>query len=179
MEPPEDGPVRRTRLVSGLAAAFGLMTAIFAVGGLVNPVLFVFALLFASVTYLLYSHATGRLLGRFYRGVEQRAAQGGADPGRGGFGAGPREGNRRQTRRQREQTGRRHRQGRRRQTGVGASDDPTPREACSVLGVDPGADERAVREAYRSRVKEVHPDTEGGDQDEFKRVREAYEVLTD
>jgi DnaJ-domain-containing protein 1 len=161
------------------------MTAIFAVGGLLNPVLFVFAPVFASVTYLLYSHATGRLLGRFYRGVEQRAAQGGTDRGRGGFGAGPREEwtspgeNRRQTRRRRERTGRRRRQGRHRQAGVGAGDEPTSREAYSVLGVDPGADEEAVREAYRSRVKEVHPDTEGGDQDEFKRVREAYEVLTD
>ncbi len=186
--------VRRTRLVTGLAAAFGLMTAIFVVGGVVSsPGLLVLALVFAPVTYLLYRHATGRLLGRVYRGVEQQAAQNGADPGRGGFGAGPREEwqpPRDERRRARQAQGRRRAQGRadgrgrtRRGGGRGprqrASDEPTPREAYSVLGVDPGADEAAVREAYRERIKEVHPDTDGGDEEAFKRVRAAYEVLTD
>jgi hypothetical protein len=36
---------------------------------------------------------------------------------------------------------------------------------------DAGLDE--IRAAYRRRVKETHPD-HGGDEDEFKRVREAY-----
>jgi curved DNA-binding protein CbpA len=34
-----------------------------------------------------------------------------------------------------------------------------------------------VRAAYRERVKEVHPDTEGGDEEAFKRVTRAYETL--
>jgi curved DNA-binding protein CbpA len=36
-----------------------------------------------------------------------------------------------------------------------------------------------VRRAYRSKVKEVHPDTESGDEESFKRVNRAYERLTD
>ena len=45
--------------------------------------------------------------------------------------------------------------------------------ALAELGVstDAGLDE--IRAAYRRRVKETHPD-HGGDEDEFKRVREAY-----
>ncbi len=172
----------RKRLVTGLAAAFGLMTATFVVGGIAySPVLFVLALAFAPVTYILYRHATGRLMGRIYRGVEQQAARNGGDPGADGFGAGPREEwtppgeNRRRARGQRARAAGGRRAGAERVT----RDGPTPQEAYSVLGVEPGADEGTVREAYRERVKDVHPDTDGGDEDEFKRVREAYEVLTD
>lgn len=165
------------------------MTAIFVVVGVVySPGLLVLALVFAPVTYLLYRHATGRLLGRIYRGVEQQAARNGADPGRGGFGAGPREewtpprdGQRRARRSQGGRRGqRRRRDGRARGSPrQPASDGPTPREACEVLGVDPGADKGAVKEAYRERIKEVHPDTAGGDEEAFKRVRAAYEILTE
>jgi curved DNA-binding protein CbpA len=54
---------------------------------------------------------------------------------------------------------------------------PTPAEAYRVLGLDADADSEAVRRTYRERVKAVHPDREGGDEAEFKRVTEAYEVL--
>jgi hypothetical protein len=53
-----------------------------------------------------------------------------------------------------------------------AAPDPVS-EAFAELGLDPGADEDAVRRAYRDRAKEVHPDA-GGDEAEFKRVQEAY-----
>ncbi|WP_254830286.1 J domain-containing protein [Haloglomus salinum] len=46
-------------------------------------------------------------------------------------------------------------------------------EAFAVLGLSEGASESEVRAAYRRKVKQVHPD-HGGDEDEFKRVREAY-----
>jgi ferredoxin len=46
-----------------------------------------------------------------------------------------------------------------------------------VLGVDPDADEDAIEEAYRRRVKEAHPD-QGGSKGEFLAVRSAYEELT-
>jgi len=46
-------------------------------------------------------------------------------------------------------------------------------EAFAELGVAPTASQSEVRSAYRERVKQVHPD-HGGDEDEFKRVREAY-----
>jgi curved DNA-binding protein CbpA len=51
-------------------------------------------------------------------------------------------------------------------------------EAYRVLGLSPGSDADAVRDAYREKVKNVHPDAEGGDEESFKRVNEAYETLT-
>jgi hypothetical protein len=47
------------------------------------------------------------------------------------------------------------------------------RSACRSLGVAPGATADEIRRAYRERVKEVHPD-HGGDEEEFRRLREAY-----
>ena len=45
--------------------------------------------------------------------------------------------------------------------------------AFAELGVSAGATLEEVKSAYRRRVKETHPD-QGGNEDEFKRVREAY-----
>ncbi|MFB6161303.1 MAG: J domain-containing protein [Haloferacaceae archaeon] len=56
--------------------------------------------------------------------------------------------------------------------GGAAAPDPVA-SAFAELELDPGADVDAVRDAYRDRVKEVHPD-QGGDEESFKRVREAY-----
>lgn len=50
--------------------------------------------------------------------------------------------------------------------------DPTI-AAFRELGLSTSATLSEVKGAYRNRVKEVHPD-HGGDEDEFKRVREAY-----
>lgn len=47
------------------------------------------------------------------------------------------------------------------------------RAACAELGVPAGASIDEVKRAYRRKIKEVHPD-QGGNEDEFKRVREAY-----
>ena len=60
------------------------------------------------------------------------------------------------------------------------TDDPDERlppadAAYRVLGLPSGADAEAVRCAYRRRVKEVHPD-HGGDEEEFQRVQEAYDT---
>jgi len=51
-----------------------------------------------------------------------------------------------------------------------------------VLGVDRGADEKAVRNAFRQRAKEMHPDINRNDpqaEEKFKDVNEAFEVLSD
>ena len=45
--------------------------------------------------------------------------------------------------------------------------------AFAELDVDRDADAAEVKHAYRERVKETHPD-QGGDEESFKRVREAY-----
>lgn len=47
------------------------------------------------------------------------------------------------------------------------------RAAFAELGVSADATLEEVDRAYRRRVKEVHPD-QGGDEDAFRRVREAY-----
>lgn len=53
----------------------------------------------------------------------------------------------------------------------------TEAEARAVLEVPPDASESAVRRAYREQLKEVHPD-QGGDEDRFQRVTEAYDRLS-
>src|SRR6056297_2037583 len=50
------------------------------------------------------------------------------------------------------------------------------RSPFDVLLVDADADEEEIEQAYRSRVKEVHPD-QGGTVEEFQAVRTAYERL--
>jgi hypothetical protein len=55
------------------------------------------------------------------------------------------------------------------------ADPVAAKAAYAVLGLPAGADTEAVQRAYRQRVKEVHPD-HGGDEAEFKRVREAYDT---
>jgi len=50
--------------------------------------------------------------------------------------------------------------------------------AHAVLGVDRDPDPDEVREAFRSRVGDVHPDN-GGDVEQFKRVKQARDELLD
>ena len=49
----------------------------------------------------------------------------------------------------------------------------------SVLGVAPGADEKAIKSAYRRLARKYHPDVskESNAEEQFKSVNEAYEVL--
>ncbi len=51
-----------------------------------------------------------------------------------------------------------------------------------VLGVGRDADEKAIRNAFRQRAKELHPDVNRDDpraEERFKDLNEAYEVLSD
>lgn len=50
-------------------------------------------------------------------------------------------------------------------------------EAYEILGVPPGSPIETVKEAYRRRALEAHPDKRGGDHEEFVRVRAAYEII--
>ena len=51
----------------------------------------------------------------------------------------------------------------------------------AVLGVEPGAGEAEIKQAYRRLARKYHPDVskEKGAEDRFKAVNEAYEVLRD
>ncbi|MCU4716475.1 J domain-containing protein [Halapricum hydrolyticum] len=182
-----------SRLLVGLAAVFSGMAVLFALLGVVyNPFVLVVAAMFGAVSYLLWIHGTGRLASRLYARVQRQAERNaGRDRRRDGrgrrgdFGAGPREdwvppGSR--GRRQRASgPGERRRVGprERRTRAPPGSDGPTTAEAYRTLGLDPDADQEAIKRAYREKVKSVHPDTEDGDEAQFKRVKAAYERLTD
>ncbi|MGH8881389.1 MAG: J domain-containing protein, partial [Stackebrandtia sp.] len=47
-----------------------------------------------------------------------------------------------------------------------------------ILGITPAAELPEIRQAYRRRVRDAHPDA-GGDPEEFHALQQAYENLTD
>jgi molecular chaperone DnaJ len=56
------------------------------------------------------------------------------------------------------------------------------RDYYDVLGVDRGADDAAIKKAFRRLARELHPDVNAHDpeaEEKFKEVAEAYEVLND
>jgi len=48
-----------------------------------------------------------------------------------------------------------------------------------VLGVKKTATTDEIKEAYKTKAKKLHPDMEGGDEEAFKLLTQAYEVLMD
>jgi hypothetical protein len=178
------------------------------VGIVVEPFVLTVSLLFGAVSYFMWYQASGRLGRRLYRHVEARArvnnGQGQREKqkrkrrrsqgrtrnaregqkqrqnARGGFGAGPREDwNPRGEWERGDGFSTDQRQGRRQRTSPTENRmDPTTAEAYDILDLDPSADESTIRRAYREKVKDVHPDTGTGSEEEFKRVNAAYEQLT-
>ncbi len=49
----------------------------------------------------------------------------------------------------------------------------------TTLGVEPDAKADDIKDAYRQRVKETHPDRNGGDDEEFRQIQKAWEILRD
>jgi len=50
-------------------------------------------------------------------------------------------------------------------------------ENYSVLGLKKSASQEDIKQAFRDKARETHPDKIGGDGEEFRKVREAYENL--
>lgn len=156
------------------------MTVVLGVTGVMyNLAILAPAVLFGVVTYVLWMHASGRLAEQLYRRVQQRARTGADRSSRRGPTG-------RATRREPRHE-RRRRHGRAtprggRQTSADTQSQPetaslSRAEARAVLGVEPGASQSQIRDAYRDRAKAVHPDVEDGDREAFKRIRDAYERL--
>ncbi len=56
------------------------------------------------------------------------------------------------------------------------------RDFYEILGLQKGADEKALKTAYRNHAKKFHPDANPGDkaaEAKFKEISEAYDVLKD
>jgi hypothetical protein len=182
--------VDRDRLLLGLAAVFTGLAVLLAVLSFVYSLfLLIVALPFGATAYFMWYHASGRMEARTRaraRGT-RRASDGGLGAGEGspgGFSARAREARERADGR----AGRGFGAGASAAGARGAGErqyapstvqGPTPEEAYRTLGLEPGADSDAVRSAYRRKVKEVHPDTDSGNEEAFKEVNRAYETLTD
>lgn len=50
-------------------------------------------------------------------------------------------------------------------------------DSYEILGLEPGADAKAVRDAFVREAKACHPDSAGGDAERFRAVNAAYETL--
>jgi DnaJ-class molecular chaperone len=48
-----------------------------------------------------------------------------------------------------------------------------------VLGINENASQIDIKKAYRSLSLKLHPDKQGGNEDEFKKINEAYMILSD
>ena len=177
------------RLIKGIAGVFAVITVVLtAVGIFASPAVLFLAAMFAASTYFMYYHLSGRMAASVYERVERQAATGNRRTARGGFGAGPREAWRpprdgqratAQERVRQQQYQQQRTRNRRQRQRVTRSTGPSAAEAYRRLDLDPSADQTAVKRAYREKVKEVHPDTDTGSEREFKRVKAAYETLTD
>ncbi len=53
------------------------------------------------------------------------------------------------------------------------------RDYYDVLGVSKGASDDEIKKAFRKLAVKYHPDKEGGSEEKFKEINEAYEVLKD
>jgi DnaJ-domain-containing protein 1 len=194
--------VDRDTLVLGLAAVFAGISMLLVVLGFAYQLFFlVVAVPFALATYLMWEHASGRFRERIRRSQTRRGRRRGEEgaAARGpndfrGFGPGRRSaadgagtggpngpggaagGAGRRGRSDRRGGGRRRRS---REAEEAASSRLSSAEAYRALGLSSSATTAEVKDAYRSKVKEVHPDTESGSREEFKRVNRAYERLSE
>ena len=53
------------------------------------------------------------------------------------------------------------------------------RDYYDILGVNKSATEEEIKKAYRKLAHQHHPDKNGGDEQKFKEINEAYQILSD
>lgn len=59
---------------------------------------------------------------------------------------------------------------------------PTYKDYYAIIGVEKGASEKQIKDAYRKLARKHHPDVNPGDkasEEKFKEISEAYEILSD
>lgn len=49
----------------------------------------------------------------------------------------------------------------------------------TILDVENDASPEDIKKAYRKKAQAHHPDKEGGDEELFKEIQKAYEILSD
>lgn len=169
----------RNGLILGVAAVLSGVTVVMLLAGIVvNPFFLLVSIPFGSSAYLLWYQASGKLSDDMTQGETNTfGSQGrntGFDPE--SFGAGSSTSDNFAS-----ESARRAQQYREKARANQAVDERTTisqSDAYQILDVDPVADEAEIKAAYRQKVKQYHPDTPSGDEEMFKKVSRAYEVLS-
>lgn len=163
----------QNQLLMGLSAVLsGLAVLTLILGFVVSPLLLLVAIPFAGTAYLFWYQASGRLMEHARENADTYRVYDRTNTGS-RAGAGPFTGDRRFTREQ----ARQNRQRARGREAPRTTKQPSQKEAYRTLDLSPTATGQEIKQAYREKVKEVHPDTDTGDEEQFKRVSQAYDVL--
>ena len=172
--------MNRNGLIIGIASVFVGITVLMVVVGLAVNLFFLFvAVPFGGTAYVMWYQASGKLAERTRRQAAsgQFNAAGRRRTAPGGFGAGA--GNFRFTARERARRARQTQQNRRRAQRGTVRPGLSRAEARTVLGVAASANQSEIKTAYRQQAKQHHPDSEGGNEEKFKQVTQAYDTLSE
>ena len=170
----------RNGLILGVSAVlFGITVVMLLAGIAVNPFFLLVSIPFGSSAYLLWYQASGQLSDDVRRGESTAGFSGGRrtngfNPGSFGAGSSTSENFASESARRAQQ----YRQKARANQAVDQATTITQADAYRILEIEPIADEAEIKAAYRQKAKEYHPDTPSGDEEMFKKVSRAYEVLS-
>lgn len=170
----------RNGLILGVSAVlFGITVVMLLAGIIVNPFFLLVSIPFGSSAYLLWYQASGKLSDDIRQGESTGTFGAGSrntgfNPGSFGAGSSTSENFASESARRAQQ----YREKARANQAVDQATTITQSDAYRILEIEPIADEAEIKAAYRQKVKECHPDTPSGDEEMFKKVSRAYEVLS-